>query len=113
MRPFVRNFQPELLLVSAGYDAHWRDPMAALGLSTAGYAMLSRGLVNIAEESCQGRVVFLLEGGYDPHNVANGIEAGFAALTGDPQKEEEDACPHPEPDIAERLERTRKWHGWR
>jgi acetoin utilization deacetylase AcuC-like enzyme len=109
--PFVRKFQPELLVVSAGYDAHWRDPLASLGLSTAGYEMLSRGLVEIAEESCQGRIVFLLEGGYEADNVANGIGAGFAALTGHPQKEIEDACPHHEPGIEDRLAQTREWHG--
>ncbi len=63
IRPFAQAFQPELLIISAGYDAHWRDPLASMGLSTAGYAMLSRGLVEIAEENCQGRIVFLLEGG--------------------------------------------------
>lgn len=110
MRPFVCHFQPELLIVSAGYDAHWRDPLAGLGLSSAGYGALSRGLVHLADENCQGRVVFLLEGGYDSLNVARGIEAGFCALTGHPQKEVQDACPYPEPDIDERLERTRRWH---
>jgi acetoin utilization deacetylase AcuC-like enzyme len=112
MTPFVRNFAPELILVSAGYDAHWRDPLASLALSTAGYAMLSRGLVDLAEESCRGRIVFLLEGGYDATNVANGIGAGFAALTGHPQKDAGDASPHREPDLAARLERTCKWHGF-
>lgn len=110
--PFVRTFRPDLLIVSAGYDAHWRDPLASLGLSTAGYAMLSRGLVALAEEHCQGRIVFLLEGGYDADNVANGIRAGFAALMGHPQKEIADACPHPEPRIEARLARTRAWHGF-
>lgn len=110
--PFVRTFRPDLLIVSAGYDAHWRDPLASLGLSTAGYAMLSRGLAALAEEHCQGRIVFLLEGGYDADNVANGIRAGFAALTGHPQKEIADVCPHPEPQIEARLARTRAWHGF-
>lgn len=112
IRPFVQAFQPELLIISAGYDAHWRDPLASMGLSTAGYAMLSRGLVEIAEENCQGRIVFVLEGGYDAGNVANGIEAGFAALTGHPSQEIADACPYREPEIDDRLARTRAWHGF-
>lgn len=112
IQPFARNFRPELLIISAGYDAHWRDPLASLGLSTAGYAMLSRGLVEIAEESCQGRIVFLLEGGYDADNVANGVGAGFAALTGHPPKEIADACPRREPEIGDILARTREWHGF-
>jgi acetoin utilization deacetylase AcuC-like enzyme len=110
--PFVRSFRPDMLFISAGYDAHWRDPLAGLGLSTAGYAALSRGLVALAEETCQGRVVFLLEGGYDAHNVANGIRAGFAALTGHPEENVADPCPHPEPDITALLERAREWHGF-
>lgn len=110
--PFARRFQPELLIISAGYDAHWRDPLASLGLSTAGYAMLSQGLVEIAEEICRGRIVFLLEGGYEADNVANGIGAAFSALTGHPQKEVADACPYREPEIESRLARTREWHGW-
>ncbi len=109
--PLARKFRPELLIVSAGYDAHWRDPLASLGLSNAGYAMLSRGLVEIAEEGCQGRIVFLLEGGYDADNVSNGIRAGFAALTGHPQNQIPDSCPHHEPEIGDRLARTREWHG--
>lgn len=110
--PFVRNFRPELLIISAGYDAHWRDPLASLGLSTAGYALLSQGLVDLAEENCQGRIVFLLEGGYDAKNVANGIGAGFAALTGHPQPRVADDCPHTEPDISARLKKISQWHAF-
>lgn len=111
--PFLRAFRPGLLLVSAGYDAHWRDPLASLGLSTAGFAHLSRGLTHLAEEICGGRVVFLLEGGYDAQNVANGLRASLAALTGLPAPAVPDSCPFPEPDIEARLARARQWHGFK
>lgn len=111
--PFVRSFQPELLIISAGYDAHWRDPLAGLGLSSAGIGRLSQGLVDLAEENCRGRILFLLEGGYEARNVANGIRAGLCALTGHPQPEVDDACPWCEPELDSRLARAREWHGFK
>jgi acetoin utilization deacetylase AcuC-like enzyme len=110
--PFVREFQPGLLLVSAGYDAHWRDPLASLGLSAAGYFQLSHRLVELAGEVCGGKIVFVLEGGYDPHNVADGIRAALAAMLGESAPAVEDASPYAEPDIAARLAQVRRWHDW-
>ncbi|PWH11745.1 MAG: hypothetical protein DDG60_16655 [Anaerolineae bacterium] len=110
--PFVHTFRPDLLIISAGYDAHWRDPLASLGLSTAGFALLSQRLVELAAEICRGRIIFLLEGGYHPDNVANGIRASLAALSGHPAPEIADTCPYNEPEIEARLARTREWHGF-
>ncbi len=111
--PLVEHFRPQMLFVSAGFDGHWRDPLTALGLSTAGYFVLARHLVALAEEHCQGRILFVLEGGYDPANVANGVMAGLAALRGDESfPSAGDAFPHAEPDIASRLSAVRRWHGW-
>ncbi len=56
-------------------------PSRLLGLSTEGYFMLAKKVVALAEEYCDGKIVFVLEGGYDPVNVANGVEATFDALT--------------------------------
>jgi acetoin utilization deacetylase AcuC-like enzyme len=109
--PFVKAFRPELLLVSVGFDAHWNDPITTLGLSTAGYLMLARKVMALAEEYCGGKIVFVLEGGYDPLNVANGAEATFVALTGKGELEARDANPHAEPDYAARIEETLRWHG--
>ncbi|MFN3492667.1 MAG: histone deacetylase, partial [Anaerolineales bacterium] len=78
--PVVQAFQPQLLFISAGFDAHWGDPLTSLGLSTQGFYEMSRTLVGMAEEVCDGKIVFVLEGGYDPHNVANGVGAVFRAL---------------------------------
>ena len=63
--PALEAFRPQLLLVSAGFDAHWRDPLAQLQLDADDYAWLTRELVAIAERHAQGRVVSSLEGGYD------------------------------------------------
>jgi acetoin utilization deacetylase AcuC-like enzyme len=111
--PFVESFKPEMMLVSAGFDAHWSDPITSLGLSTAGYFTLSRRLVGLAARQCGGRIVFVLEGGYDPDNVANGAAAVFAALGGaESMKGADDASPYPEPDAEARIRQIRKWHGF-
>jgi acetoin utilization deacetylase AcuC-like enzyme len=111
-KPAVEKFQPQMLLVSVGFDAHWNDPITTLGLSTQGYFDVSEKLVRLAQETCNGRVVFVLEGGYDPHNVANGAAAVFSALTGSGlRKEADDVCPYKDPDHESRIAEVRKWHG--
>ena len=112
--PFVESFKPQMLFISVGFDAHWNDPITTLGLSTNGYLMLAKKVIALAEEYCEGRIVFVLEGGYDPVNVANGAEAVFIAAIG---KGESDAAvrdpnPYNEPDCESRIEEVRKWHGF-
>jgi len=63
--PALRNFAPELLLISAGFDGHVRDPLLQLRLETEDYAWVTHELLEVAETSCNGRVVSTLEGGYD------------------------------------------------
>ncbi len=63
--PYAHRFRPDLILVSAGYDAHWRDPLALEQLSLQGYAAMARKVVALADELCAGRLVVALEGGYD------------------------------------------------
>ncbi len=63
--PALDAFGPQLVLISAGFDAHWRDPLAQLQLQADDYAWLTTELRTIAERHAQGRIVSLLEGGYD------------------------------------------------
>lgn len=63
--PAAQRFAPHLILVSAGFDAHWADPLANMNLTLAGYAHLTRELVRMARALCAGRIVFVLEGGYN------------------------------------------------
>lgn len=63
--PALDAFRPQLLLISAGFDAHWRDPLAQLQLEADDYAWLTGELRTIADRHAQGRIVSLLEGGYD------------------------------------------------
>jgi len=111
-KPVVEKFRPQMLFISAGFDAHWNDPLTSLGLSTRGFFNISKKLVDLAEEHCNGKIVFVLEGGYDPRNVANGSAAVFDALTNSPRgKEVNDLSPHPEPDHESRIAEICKWHG--
>jgi acetoin utilization deacetylase AcuC-like enzyme len=111
--PFIESFKPDMILVSAGFDAHWNDPITTLGLSSAGYHMLSKKLVDLAEEYCSGKIVFVLEGGYDPQNVDNGAAAVFSALTGSKGSEANDPSPYPEPEAESRIREICEWHGFK
>ena len=71
--PAIRQFKPQLLIISAGYDAHRYDPLGNLALSTAGYAHLAAIVYNLAAEYCGGRLVGLLEGGYNLDALAAGV----------------------------------------
>jgi acetoin utilization deacetylase AcuC-like enzyme len=111
--PMVAAFRPGMIFVSAGFDAHWSDPITALGLSSAGFFHISKRLVELAAEYCGGKIVFVLEGGYDPANVANGAGAVFSALAGTgPGFDAGDPNPRREPEIESRLEEVRRWHGF-
>ena len=83
--PAARRFQPELILVSAGYDAHWDDPLASMRLTVAGYTQMARALKELAQEICAGRLVFALEGGYHLQALAYSVLNTFGVLLGDPE----------------------------
>lgn len=81
----VESFKPELILISAGYDAHWADPLTpgdTTGLSLTGYAKMVREILDIAEEHSQGRALFILEGGYYFPALAHGVLNTIYALLG-------------------------------
>jgi acetoin utilization deacetylase AcuC-like enzyme len=82
--PALRRFRPQLLLVSAGFDGHFADPLAWMSLSCAGYYELALMLRQAAEELCDGRIVFSLEGGYDLKALAWGVRACLDVLLGNP-----------------------------
>lgn len=109
--PKLRAFQPQLLLVSAGFDAHWQDPLAMAGLSLTGYAELARYLVELAQSVCNGRILFVLEGGYQVDALAYGILNVFRALLG--QDEITDplgAMPDNEQDVTDLLYHLQQHH---
>jgi acetoin utilization deacetylase AcuC-like enzyme len=78
--PRLRAFKPELVIVSAGFDAHQDDPLAALNWATADFAWLTREICAIAAELCKGRIVSTLEGGYDLNALAASTKAHVEEL---------------------------------
>lgn len=73
IRPKIIDFMPDLIIVSAGFDAHWIDPLAAASMTLPGYVQLDHEIIQLANDSCQGRVMFVLEGGYNLRALSYGI----------------------------------------
>ncbi len=78
--PRLREFKPDILVISAGFDAHTRDPLANLNLLEADYTWVTKKLMDIANDSAQGRIVSLLEGGYDLQGLSRSVAAHVIAL---------------------------------
>jgi acetoin utilization deacetylase AcuC-like enzyme len=78
--PRLREFKPDLLVISAGFDAHTRDPLANLNLLEADYTWVTQKLMEIADQSANGRIVSLLEGGYDLQGLSRSVAAHVTAL---------------------------------
>jgi acetoin utilization deacetylase AcuC-like enzyme len=81
--PFLEAFRPDLLILSAGFDAHRDDPLAGLALEAGDFGELTQDLVRLARRVCGGRVVSTLEGGYDLAALAASAAAHVRALMGD------------------------------
>lgn len=80
--PWVSQFKPEMIFVSVGYDTHFSDPLTTLTLDTRGFYEISRRLIDLADDYCNGRMMFVLEGGYDPLALRDNIQASLAAMCG-------------------------------
>lgn len=78
--PAVAQHQPDLLLVSAGFDGHLQDPLGGLRLQTDDYRWITNLVLDLAREHCDGRLLSTLEGGYDLTALADSVEAHVAAL---------------------------------
>ncbi|XP_020253101.1 histone deacetylase 14 [Asparagus officinalis] len=81
--PCAQRFKPDIILVSAGYDAHVLDPLAGLQFTTSTYYMLSSNIKQLANELCGGRCVFFLEGGYNLQSLSNSVADTFRAFLGE------------------------------
>lgn len=94
--PVLRAFAPELIILSAGFDAHWRDPLGKMGLTVTGYAALAREVGDWAEE-LGAKLALLMEGGYDLDALAHCMAASLHALRGEPIEDTLGPSPHVEP----------------
>ncbi len=78
--PQLRKFAPELIIVSAGFDAHRRDPLASLDLDAQDFGWVTRKLMDVADSTAGGRIVSVLEGGYDLQGLKESVAAHVTAL---------------------------------
>ncbi|MHB1133059.1 MAG: histone deacetylase family protein [Chloroflexota bacterium] len=100
--PAARRFRPQLVLVSAGFDGHWRDPLAELRLSVKGYGAAVAVLCELAAGMCAGRIAFLLEGGYDLDVLPLAVAATLDVMAG--QSVDDPLGPAPNPGVEPRLD---------
>lgn len=82
LAPLLRRYRPDILLVSAGYDPHWRDQLASMRVTVPGFRRIVERLMSLAEELCGSRIAVVLEGGYDLLALGAGVETTLCALTG-------------------------------
>jgi acetoin utilization deacetylase AcuC-like enzyme len=78
--PRLREFRPELLIISAGFDAHMRDPLASINLTEDDFVWVTQKIMDVADHCAEGRVVSLLEGGYDLRALGNSVAAHVTTL---------------------------------
>jgi acetoin utilization deacetylase AcuC-like enzyme len=81
--PILRQFRPQLILISAGFDAHMNDPLAGMRLTSPYFGHLTAAIAAVADDCCDGRVVAVTEGGYDLAALAESLRASIRALEGD------------------------------
>ena len=109
--PALHRFRPDLILVSAGYDAHWADPLAWMLLSLSGYRQIVDKLVGCARELCDGRLVFVLEGGYDLDVLAHGVATTLCAMLDLSYEDVLGPARETEETVDGLLDRIARWHG--
>ena len=78
--PRVDSFRPDLVVISAGFDAHMRDPLANINLTEGDYTWVTQKLMEVADKHAQGRIVSVLEGGYDLQGLSQSVAAHVKAL---------------------------------
>jgi len=111
VEPVARRFAPQFLLVSAGFDAHRRDPLAGMQVSEQGFAKLARVLLRVARDVCGNRLVAVLEGGYDLEALTRSVEGVLGEMSGKSLDEAVSAPPGDAADLSLPLEIAR--HYWR
>ncbi|MBE0509086.1 MAG: histone deacetylase family protein, partial [Marinospirillum sp.] len=80
--PALQKFRPQLLLISAGFDAHREDPMGELNLEDDDYHWITNLLMDVSKTYCNGHLVSVLEGGYDLNSLARSVHRHIEALQG-------------------------------
>ncbi|HBB18634.1 MAG TPA: histone deacetylase, partial [Syntrophus sp. (in: bacteria)] len=89
LSPIALAFKPEIILVSAGFDTYFADPLGEMKVTPEGFACLTRNLLNLAEACCGGRLVLVLEGGYHIQGLAKCVRAVLLELSDETRVTEE------------------------
>jgi acetoin utilization deacetylase AcuC-like enzyme len=82
MRPVALEFKPEIILVSAGFDIHHNDPMGGMQITPKGFAAMTRSVLDMADDCCDGKVVMALEGGYDLEALRDSVREVLKEMAG-------------------------------
>jgi acetoin utilization deacetylase AcuC-like enzyme len=98
--PILRQFNPELILLSAGFDAYEDDPLGGMRVTVDGFERLTAGLVDVARTTCGGRIVAVVEGGYELAGLRDCLRAAVRALSGGGQARVPTQEPTPRADAA-------------
>jgi len=111
--PVAKWFKPQLILVSAGYDLHWADGIAMMQVSVTGFTQMVKIIKELADELCNGHLVFSLEGGYNLTALAASVKATFDVLLGNTNIEDRlGQSPHrfPAPSITPLIKAIKEIH---
>ncbi|MEZ4659436.1 MAG: histone deacetylase [Caldilineaceae bacterium] len=113
LAPIAREFKPDLILLSAGFDAHWLDPLASINLSVTGYSKLVEETLALADELCGGKLVAVLEGGYHLDVLAHCVLSTLRVLSGSSEGPSDPFGPAPsgEHNIHQLIGQLRNLHG--
>ena len=84
LKPAALDFEPDFVLISAGFDAHKNDSLGAMNVTARGFGELTKIVKDIAESTCNGRIVSMLEGGYELKGLADSVEAHIKVLMDNP-----------------------------
>jgi len=106
LKPIALEFQPQLVLVSAGFDPYFRDPLGGMSVTEEGFGTLASLVRDIAEHTCSGKVLLTLEGGYNPIGLRDGVRAVLRAFTNQRQSLPAPVCSTAEPVI----QKVRSYH---
>ncbi len=112
VEPCLRKFDPDIVLISAGYDAFVADPLAGMNVSIKGFSQMARSVVEVANEVCQGRLVAVLEGGYALEGVGEGMSSLAQAMTADKHRVETHVNLSPSTSTRRIIDAVKTQHPW-
>lgn len=82
--PVTREYRPDFIIISAGFDTYFADPLGTMAVTEQGFACMTKQVVDLAAEICQGRLLVALEGGYNLRGLRDGVLGVLAELSGNP-----------------------------